>query len=495
MNSVKRVLLGSAAGVFAVAGAQAADLPVKAKPVEYVKVCSLYGAGFWYVPGTDTCIKIGAYVKLQTEYNSSNGPFMDGVANGGAGDPGGRHTRTDTAPFTFNNRGVLSLDLRTQTEYGTLRSYMDLGVNTNAADNWNSGAGQNASLALFNSRAFIQFAGFTVGRMRSFFDMYFQGTYAFAAQRFAADTSPNGIVGAAYTWQFGGGLSATLSLEDNSQGNSGRGRSTLNLSTNTLPVGLQTVDTKGPEFLDPVFNLRLDQAWGFVGVSAALHDASGGYFGGTEGTGHPSDKFGFAVSPAFLWNSPFGLTGDAIAAQGVWSKGAAGYATALVGPTAVFGSGTNLGIGWIAEGVYADPAKSPIGGPVFLTTVWSFNAAYEHRWNPQWRTSVYGGMVGVQYDDDNAKSLVCDAAAAGAGIRVTKCDPNFTASEIGTRTMWNPVPDLDVGVDLVWWHLNTAFGGQNLVGGPFGAKPNATYSLKDQDALSAIFRIQRNFLY
>jgi len=135
MNSVKRVLLGSAAGVFAVAGAQAADLPVKAKPVEYVKVCSLYGAGFWYVPGTDTCIKIGAYVKLQTEYNSSNGPFMDGVANGGAGDPGGRHTRTDTAPFTFNNRGVLSLDLRTQTEYGTLRSYMDLGVNTNAADN------------------------------------------------------------------------------------------------------------------------------------------------------------------------------------------------------------------------------------------------------------------------------------------------------------------------------------------------------------------------
>src|SRR5712672_4546314 len=45
MKMVKSLLLGSAAGLVAVGGAQAADLPVKAKPVEYVKICSLYGAG------------------------------------------------------------------------------------------------------------------------------------------------------------------------------------------------------------------------------------------------------------------------------------------------------------------------------------------------------------------------------------------------------------------------------------------------------------------
>ena len=54
MKMVKSLLLGSAAGLVAVAGAQAADLPVKAKPVEYVKICSIYGAGFFYIPGTDT---------------------------------------------------------------------------------------------------------------------------------------------------------------------------------------------------------------------------------------------------------------------------------------------------------------------------------------------------------------------------------------------------------------------------------------------------------
>ena len=36
MKVVKSLLLGTAAGLIAVGGAQAADLPVKAKAVEYV---------------------------------------------------------------------------------------------------------------------------------------------------------------------------------------------------------------------------------------------------------------------------------------------------------------------------------------------------------------------------------------------------------------------------------------------------------------------------
>ncbi len=73
MKMVKSLLLGSAAGFVAVAGAQAADLPVKAKPVEYVKICPQYGAGFWYVPGTNTCIKVGSYVRFQQEWDASGG--------------------------------------------------------------------------------------------------------------------------------------------------------------------------------------------------------------------------------------------------------------------------------------------------------------------------------------------------------------------------------------------------------------------------------------
>src|SRR5215467_8893913 len=121
MRIMKSLLLGSAAGFVAVAGAQAADLPVKAKPVEYVKVCSLYGAGFWYVPGTDTCLKIGSYVRVQTEYGAGNGGVPIGF-NDANPETAGRFTRTDTSDLAFRVRAAVSVDLRTQTEYGTLRS-------------------------------------------------------------------------------------------------------------------------------------------------------------------------------------------------------------------------------------------------------------------------------------------------------------------------------------------------------------------------------------
>src|SRR3954470_1175298 len=69
MKMVKSLILGSAAGLLAMSGAQAADLPVKAKTGEFVSICSLYGAGFFYIPGTDTCIKLGGYVRVDTTFN------------------------------------------------------------------------------------------------------------------------------------------------------------------------------------------------------------------------------------------------------------------------------------------------------------------------------------------------------------------------------------------------------------------------------------------
>src|SRR6476620_4805397 len=80
MKMVKGLVLGSAAGLLAVSGAQAAYLPVKAKAVEYVKVCSLYGAGFYYIPGTDTCAKIGGYLRVDSTYGGGvyNAPFWNG---------------------------------------------------------------------------------------------------------------------------------------------------------------------------------------------------------------------------------------------------------------------------------------------------------------------------------------------------------------------------------------------------------------------------------
>jgi len=593
MRSVTKILMGTAAGIVAVAGAQAADLPIKAKPVEYVRVCSLYGAGFWYVPGTDTCIKIGAFVKLDVEANADGTGAPQGASAGNTVSFGGAFSRGD-AQMTFRNRAAISFDMRSATDYGTLRSYLNVG--TNIANNAGS-VSQTASFtplgpspsfgtqAIYADRAFLQFAGFTAGRMRSFFDMVHIGVYALAQARTSGDSSPNGILGIAYTWQFGGGLSASVSLEDGGWANGGRGRSTVNLAGGSIPpassdntaafgTGTMLPDNKNMAFFDPVFNIRLDQAWGFVGASFAVHDASGGYYGSnyncatatnaanlgagasaiapgcganngppnsiapvTPGTGvitnpgvtqgHPADAYGWASAVGFTLANPFGLQGDSVGAMGVYSVGAIGYNTSQWGPTAIM-SQNKLALSYLVDGIYNT------GTSVELNRTWSFQAFYEHLWNSKWRTSIYGGMLGTQFDA-NAKAMICpggpggspnpvgftggnqslfssnnlpggvNGAAAGQGGNngaVTNCNPDSSVAQLGSRTMWNPVPDLDVGFDVSWFHVNTAFAGTantNPWGSVFqpGAtgQPGGPHIIGNADVVSAYFRIQRNFLY
>jgi len=126
MKMVKSLLLVSAAGLVAVSGAQAADLPVKAKPVEYVKVCSLYGAGFYYVPGTDICVKIGAYVRAEYAYGNVAGSLTNLDAIG----TDGQRTRVSGPDYQQRARAFIFLDSRQQTAYGTLRAYLNIGWST-----------------------------------------------------------------------------------------------------------------------------------------------------------------------------------------------------------------------------------------------------------------------------------------------------------------------------------------------------------------------------
>jgi porin-like protein len=498
MTVGKSLLLGTAAGLVIAGGAQAADMPVKARPVEYVRVCSLYGAGFWYVPGTDTCIKIGSYVRVQTMYNADNGGVAPGSGDGGSG---GHHTRTDQAAFAFRNRNVLSVDLRTQTEYGTLRSYMNVGTEWTTASNSTAGSTGTVADAIFVNRGFIQFAGFTAGRIRSYFDINSLSPYSYARLT-SGDTGAKGIYALAYTAQFGNGFTATLSFEDGGESNGGRGRFTSNANMAEWSIGTATgvqatsYDNKGADMPDVVGALRVDQAWGYAQVAAALHDASAGYYGTTNSTlnGHPSDKFGFAATGGFTLTNVLGFKGDAFGLQATYSEGAAGYATRRTGPQAIYQTSSTAGFGWLSEALYTN------GSAIELTTAWNVNGFYQHFWNPRWRTSLWGSFTEVDYSGAE-KSMIC--AGAGGGLTpgfitglsaVSNCNPDYSWWLVGTRTQWNPHPDLDIGVELLWTRLNTAFKGTaNLAAS--GAQPAiAGAHIDDQDELSLLVRFQRNFL-
>ena len=504
MKMVKSLLLGTAAGLVAVAGAQAADMPVKAKPVQYVKICSLYGDGFYYIPGTDTCLKLGGYLRVQLEYSAGGGgvPIGSGAAEAGQA----RYARDVTNDFNFRTRAALSWDVRQQTEYGTLRTYIRIGTQvTTPADT-------EAAAAGFWDRAFLQFAGFTVGKTQSFFDlMTYGGAYSYHNVRIAGDTGAAGVTVWAYTAQFGNGWSGTLSLE-NPQGHNKAGVIDASAVAFTANAGvtadnafqIQSAANNGFRVPDVVANLRVDQAWGFIGASGVAHEASGAYYGtgNLVNNGHPADRVGWAAAVGGKLNLP---GGDAFGANACYSVGAAGYCTNITTGMQIYNASTSVGVGWLTDGVF------DTGTEVFLTKVWSALVMYEHIWNPRWRTSWFGGYVNVSYDQTAkniinshlpgaAGTIVCGVPVAGAvfppitlpaGGGGNSCNPNFSFYELGTRTQWNPVAQLDIGLEILYTHLNTAYKGPGVYAA--NAPRPAVTLIDDQNIWSAFFRWQRNF--
>ncbi|UUP18981.1 porin [Nitratireductor thuwali] len=113
---IKSLLIGSAAIMGGVSAAQAADMVVvpEPEPMEYVRVCDVYGAGFFYIPGTETCLKIGGMVRYQM-----------GFSNGDFGDSDG---------WRKYARAEVNIDARSETEYGTLGAFIKLRGHTTRED-------------------------------------------------------------------------------------------------------------------------------------------------------------------------------------------------------------------------------------------------------------------------------------------------------------------------------------------------------------------------
>src|SRR5579871_6589766 len=116
LTSKNFALLGTVAGLFVAQSAKAADLPLRAKAVEYVKVCSLYGAGFYYIPGTDTCLKLGGYLRVDVLANTNSDDTGNVSGQGGAKN---RYTNG----YLWRSREDIDIDTRTQTEFGVLRTF------------------------------------------------------------------------------------------------------------------------------------------------------------------------------------------------------------------------------------------------------------------------------------------------------------------------------------------------------------------------------------
>ena len=496
MKMVKTLLLGSAAGLMAVAGAQAADLPVKAKPVEYVKVCSLYGAGYYYIPGTDICMKVGGYIRYQANWANGGASISNGPAEG----TGGRNTRTDSADWQQRTRAVATFDTRQQTQYGTLRTYLLMGFQQDTTN-----AAPTTSPNVYISRGFIQIAGFTFGKATSFYDFFPRAALAYhAGSIFAADTGDGGQMLAAYTAQLGNGVSASIAAEQSLR------RPTAFLSASGaqyLPSGFGStstgnilgsagtnINTGNP---DITANIRVDGAWGAFQLAGVLHDASGGYYGTLESLGHPGNKWGWGISPGIRINTPFIAAGDYFVAVASYTQGAVAYATSTNSMSKVIWNGSNVAFGNLTDGVYGGSVTGGTATDVQLTTAWSFAAAYEHYWTPNLHTSFYGSYLKVTHNA-TAQSLICASGSAATVPFTATCNPDWSMWNVGSRSQWDVTSGLYLGVDVLYTRLQSAqvssTTGVFTTSAAQGAKPLGTYTVADQGAWTAAFRIHRDIV-
>jgi hypothetical protein len=368
--TMKTLLLGAAAGLMTVGAAQAADLPMtKAEAVEYVKVCTEFGEGFFYIPGTDTCLRISGEVRADYKVFDT-------------------HSNDDSDAYDFTTEGRVKFDARTQTEYGLLRSFFQINARTGSND-----SGASSGFAV--DKAFIQFGGLTAGYAHTFFGIYDNeyGDTIFAGY-FSSSSTVNLL---AYTATFGGGFSATLSVEDG-----GEHESFLwNDDTNSI------VSYGGKRIPDVVGQLRIDQEWGTAAVFAASHQIRYP----ASGTSDADDDFGFAAGAAVAVKLPF-LAGSHFVVEGTYADGASNY----------------LGAGSVADASFIPNIDSDLGHGWSVTSEFSVNIT------PALTAVVFGSYL--DYKPGNVDGLVA------------LVEDDFTAYVVGANLTYTVVKGLTVGAEV-----------------------------------------------
>jgi len=448
--------------------AAAADLGgvKKPAPAEYVRVCNGYGDGFFYIPGTQTCLRVGGRARWEYEYlppkNQNDG---------------------NTSGAGYRAIGRVALDARTQSEYGPVRAFVRLDVHYRSG-RYASGSAERSALGQRVSAtgytqtqthvdiesAFIQFGGLTAGRLAWFWD-------------FGADQSFRGIGGGgspgaysvgqiAYTANFGAGFSATVAAQDPILLRQAIGYVTYAGSVPTFdPVTGRSRYGGNKSIPDVVGLVRVDQGWGSAQLSGVVHAVNYGF--APNGT-NPDTEYGFAVQGGVKVNLPFIAAGDAIQAEASYAQGV--VQTVVVG---YCGYGTLNICNFSKNGAFAGnlaavdalySGSAATGFASKLTTSYGATAFFTHFWLPNLRQNIGGSYAKLDY----ARSTnVADLSL-------------WTAS---TNLIWSPIKALDIGAEVIY--ANIRGGAGYAINGTTKATGGAGGSSDDQWQFR--LRIQRDF--
>ncbi|WP_341992526.1 porin [Azorhizobium sp. AG788] len=390
------VLAGLALMATPFGGAGAADLPTKAQGASYVRQCTAFGQGFYYIPGTDTCLRIGGYLWGEGYYNT----YTD-------------YPAVNNKTYSIATYGMI-VDARTETEYGTLRSYFDGRFRWRTSDAWSDGP-NGAEVEVWN--AYIQFAGFTFGHAQSFFDFYANANVLGTDPATIGDDTRLNLI--AYTAEFAEGWSATVALEDASDRTSG-----ILPQDPAFPDALSNYQG-GTQVPDVVANLKAEGKWGSAQLSGAAHQVRSLNLVNQFDT---TDRWGYALQAGLMVNLPMLGEGDNLYLQTAYANGAMSY-LGLQDPS----------------GAYTVPDAYLGATGLSLVSGWNVTAQFLHNWNDKWSTALFGGYAAFDVNDGAAQ-----IAYGASGGR------NYNA---GLNLAWTPVANLTIAVQYDY----TVFEANNYV--------------------------------
>ena len=502
MTLIKSILLGSAAGIVAVASAQAADLPTrKAAPVEYVRVCNVGGITGWTLPGSDTCVKLSGYITAQFEGGNLNTQYSYGsigdaataaanplipqsaaVAAGLAGISGLDSRTTQRVLIaasaaqnnqTFNRNQVgwttranFGFDLASNTAYGPLIGHFDINSETgNGFDNVNN---------TYLNTGYLTWAGITAGKAQSFYSFVGGGdNWAnFASPDQKGFNEPDLL---AYTASFGGGFTATIAAQ--SQGQNGQssasGAGTAfgapnygNIGVNALSPSLITFG--GQKWPDFVGALHVKQGWGEAQVSGVIHDvnvedtaynaAPFNLVSGSTGCGVTSlapcnaqhNQIGWGVDAGVKVNLPSFGAGDDALITGSYTKSAVWYSGL---PDMMWGE--NGQVNGNGQPMFMQDAFfNPITNQWSTPTAWSVSALIEHHFTPQFYIDLEGSVGQLKWSNMGGGCYILGFGCGVAQFAQGPLSPSATTWLVGADLGWNPVTNLNFDLELMYQSTN-----------------------------------------
>ena len=282
---------------------------------------------------------------------------------------------------------------------------------------------------------YVQWAGVTAGKHGSFYD-YLAGGDTWK-DFFSPDHSGTPINLLAYTATFGGGFSATLSLEQNESvaGVNIAWYHHLRLVRRPTTSASTAPAARHSAFARPTSSPALDvtQSWGGAHLAGVAHNVRLEYSGSAA---TDLDTWGYGVIGGVTFNLPMLSAGSKIAFQGAYAHGAIAYSGATSPAWGEQDQGFNTnGNGTLfpmADAIYT-------GGDTWaLSNAWSAAAQLTWKVSPNFEIDPEIAYASVDYGSSAA----------------TYWDPilsqKATAWWVGAVFDWSPVKNLDFALDAVY---------------------------------------------